>query len=181
MKTVDRFKPFLTLLEARYLPLLFIVARQAYVVYLWLLASSDRSVVSQCFSVLGALGYEFVYVGAIAWAEEKRFTKWTWLAAIAALIFSSAVAYHVYQESGVWAWLHVGYPLVGFFYTMNMFTLTRPTPVDETTTEDLKTLILELRNDNHSYTEIANELNMSRSAVYRIAQSENGFEKTFQK
>lgn len=173
----NRIKPFLVLLEVRYLPLLFIVARQAYVVYLWLIGSSDYSIVSECFAILGAVGYEFVYVGSIAWAEEKRFTKWTWLASIAALIFSSAVAYHVYQSDGAWAWLHVGYPLVGFFYTMNMFTLTRPPKPNETSEGDLRALIYQMRDDNQSYTQIANELNMSRSAVYRIATSENGIEK----
>jgi hypothetical protein len=118
----ERLAPFLVLLEARYAPLLFAVAPQAYAVYLWLWLGSDASVASFWFAVMGALGYELVYVGAIAWAEEGRSSMWTWMTALVALLFSVAVAYYVYRSQGVWAWLHAGFPLVAFAYTLNMHT-----------------------------------------------------------
>lgn len=117
-----RLAPFLVLLEARYAPLLFAVAPQSYAVYLWLWRGSDGADASFWFAVMGALGYELVYVGAIAWAEEGRSSLWTWLTAAVALLFSVAVAYYVYREQGVWAWLHAGFPLVAFCYTLNMHT-----------------------------------------------------------
>lgn len=116
-----RLAPFLVLLEARYAPLLFAVAPQAYAVYLWLFPA-PHSITGELFAVLGGIGYEFIYVGAIAWAEEGRWSFWTWATAVIALLFSMAVAYHVYEAQGAWAWLHSGFPLVAFCYTMNMHT-----------------------------------------------------------
>lgn len=118
----QRLAPFLVLLEARYAPLLFAVAPQAYAVYLWLWRGSDSSSASFWFAIMGALGYELVYVGAIAWAEEGRSSVWTWMTATVALLFSVAVAYYVYSAQGAWAWLHAGFPLVAFAYTLNMHT-----------------------------------------------------------
>lgn len=115
----ERLAPFLVLLEARYAPLLFAVAPQAYAVYLWLLPV-QYTVTGEVFAVMGGVGYEFIYVGAIAWAEEERWSLWTWLTAVIALLFSMAVAYYVYRSQGYWAWLHAGFPLVAFGYTMNM-------------------------------------------------------------
>lgn len=115
----QRLAPFLVLLEARYAPLLFAVAPQAYAVYLWLLPM-PYDATGEVFAVLGGLGYEFIYVGAIAWAEEGRWSVWTWVTAVAALAFSMLVAYHVYESQVGWAWLHAGFPLVAFCYTMNM-------------------------------------------------------------
>lgn len=116
-----RFAPFLVLLEARYAPLLFAVAPQAWAVYLWLFPQ-PYSMMGEVFAVMGGIGYEFIYVGAIAWAEEGRWSFWTWATAVIALLFSMAVAYHVYEAQGAWAWLHSGFPLVAFCYTMNMHT-----------------------------------------------------------
>lgn len=116
-----RFAPFLVLLEARYAPLLFAVAPQSYAVFLWLWRGSDLTDASFWFAVMGALGYELVYVGAIAWAEENRFSFWTWATAGVALGFSVLVAFYVYQAQGAWAWLHAGFPLVAFAYTLNMY------------------------------------------------------------
>lgn len=115
----ERLAPFLVLLEARYAPLLFAVAPQAYAVYLWLLPV-QYTVTGEVFAVMGGMGYEFIYVGAIAWAEEGRWSIWTWMTAMIALLFSMAVAYYVYRSQGDWAWLHAGFPLVAFGYTMNM-------------------------------------------------------------
>jgi hypothetical protein len=117
----ERLAPFLTLLEARYAPLLFAVAPQAYAVYLWLYPA-PYSTTGEVFAVMGGLGYEFIYVGAIAWAEEGRWSFWTWATAVIALVFSMIVAYYVYRSQGGWAWLHSGFPLVAFGYTMNMHT-----------------------------------------------------------
>lgn len=118
----QRLAPFLVLLEARYAPLLFAVAPQSYAVYLWLWRGSDQADASFWFAVAGALGYELVYVGAIAWAEEGRSSFWTWATAVVALAFSVVVAYYVYRSQGDWAWLHAGFPLVAFTYTLNMHT-----------------------------------------------------------
>lgn len=119
-----RLAPFLMLLEARYAPLLFAVAPQAYAVYLWLLPHPYDGT-GEFFAVMGGIGYEFIYVGAIAWAEEGRWSLWTWATAVIALLFSMAVAYYVYRSQGDWAWLHAGFPLVAFGYTMNMHAPTR--------------------------------------------------------
>lgn len=120
----ERLAPFLMLLEARYAPLLFAVAPQAYAVYLWLLPQ-PYDMTGEFFAVMGGIGYEFIYVGAIAWAEEGRWSLWTWATAVIALLFSMAVAYYVYRSQGSWAWLHAGFPLVAFGYTMNMHAPTR--------------------------------------------------------
>lgn len=113
-----RLAPFLVLLEARYLPLLFAASPQAYTVYRWLWEHSDNSMEAWVFSVMGGLGYEFVYVGAIAWAEEGRFNGWTWATALSALVFSISVAIYVHRVEGYAAILHAGFPLVAFCYTM---------------------------------------------------------------
>lgn len=115
----ERLAPFLILLEARYAPLLFAVAPQAWAVYLWLYPE-PYSMAGEFFAVMGGIGYEAIYVGAIAWAEEERWSFWTWGTAVIALLFSMAVAYYVYRYQGDWAWLHAGFPLVAFGYTMNM-------------------------------------------------------------
>lgn len=115
----QRLAPFLVLLEARYAPLLFAVAPQAYAVYLWLFPHPYDGY-GELFAVIGAIGYEAVYVGAIAWAEEGKASRWTWITAAAALIFSIAVAVYVYLPQGLWSILHAGFPLVAFCYTMQL-------------------------------------------------------------
>lgn len=110
-----RLAPFVALLDAKYLPLLFAGTPQAYTVYVWLVGSPEW------IRVLGALGYEMVYVGAIAWTEHGAFNRWTWLTALAALLFSIAVAIYVYWPGAGWgALLHAGFPLVAFCYTLQM-------------------------------------------------------------
>lgn len=115
----QRLAPFLILLEARYAPLLFAVAPQSYAVYLWLMPM-PYAITGEVFAILGALGYEFIYVGAIAWAEDGRASIWTWVTAVIALVFSVLVAYYVYRSQGWWAFLHAGFPLVAFGYTMQL-------------------------------------------------------------
>jgi hypothetical protein len=136
----QRLAPFLVLLEARYAPLLFAVAPQAYAVYLWLWRGSDRADASFWFAIAGALGYELVYVGAIAWAEEGRSSFWTWATAGVALIFSVVVAFYVYRAQGEWAWLHAGFPLVAFCYTLNMYSKRSPSAQAATAQEPLAAL-----------------------------------------
>lgn len=117
----SRIEPFLALLEARYLPLLFAAAPQSYVVFLWLWTSSDKSSASFVFAILGAMGYEMVYVGAIAWAEGRTHGAWVWSTAIVALVFSVAVAIYVHWPTqGYGAILHAGFPLVAWCYTMTI-------------------------------------------------------------
>jgi hypothetical protein len=119
----QRLAPFLVLLEARYAPLLFAVSPQSYAVYLWLFPA-PYDLTGEVFAVLGALGFEFVYVGAIAWAEDEKASWWTWGTAAVALVFSVLVAYYVYRSQGAWALLHAGFPLVAFFYTMQLHGMT---------------------------------------------------------
>lgn len=150
-----RLAPFLMLLDAKYLPLLVAVAPQAYAVYRWLILSGAPEAIA----TLGAVGYEAIYIGAIAWAEEERWSFWTWATAVVALLFSMSVAYYVYQAQGWWALLHTGFPLVAFCYTMNMHvasaaqvaaTLTAPvltvddTPLALTKTQQVKALAARL-------------------------------------
>lgn len=119
LSTQERVAPFLALLEARYAPLLCSVAPQAYAVFLWLWEGSNGTWAAFVFSILGALGYESVYVGAIAWTLEGRKSRWTWATSLVALGFSVLVAGYVYYDTqGWWALLHSGFPLVGFCYTM---------------------------------------------------------------
>jgi hypothetical protein len=119
LTTEERVAPFLALLEARYAPLLCSVAPQSYAVFLWLWEGSNGSWAAFLFSILGALGYESVYVGAIAWTLEGRKSAWTWATSFVALGFSVLVAGYVYYDTqGWWALLHSGFPLVGFCYTM---------------------------------------------------------------
>lgn len=115
-----RLAPFLILLEARYAPLLFAVAPQAFAVYLWLFPRPTYDGWGEIFAIIGAIGFEAVYVGAIAWAEEGKAGGWTWLTAGAALVFSVAVAIFVYLPQGWWAALHAGFPIVAFCYTMQL-------------------------------------------------------------
>lgn len=119
-----RLAPFLALLDAKYAPLLFAVAPQSYAVFLWLWLHSDRSGAAYWFAVLGAVGFEWVYVGAIAWAEEGKSSRWTWATATIALVFSCAVAIYVHLDQEGWATLHMGFPLVAFAYTINMYKAT---------------------------------------------------------
>jgi hypothetical protein len=136
----QRFAPFLVLIEARYAPLLFAVAPQSYAVFLWLWRGSDLTDASFWFAVMGALGYELVYVGAIAWAEEGRSSFWTWATAGVALVFSIVVAFYVYRAQGAWAWLHAGFPLVAFTYTLNMHSKRPASAIPSTAQAPLQTL-----------------------------------------
>lgn len=113
-----RLGPFLALLDARYLPLLFAVAPQAWAVYAWLLASETPPAVA----ALGAVGYEAVYIAAVAWAEygggDVRAQRRT---ALGALGFSVAVAvYHYWPMQGWGALLHAGFPVVAYLLTLQM-------------------------------------------------------------
>ena len=116
----QRLAPLLALLDAKYFPLLFAVAPQSYAVYLWLWRESDGTNAAFWFAVMGAIGYEFIYVGAIAWAEHGEATRWTWVTAGVALVFSIFVAVYVYIDQGYWSALHAGFPLVAFCYTITM-------------------------------------------------------------
>lgn len=123
-----RLQAFTVLLDIRYLPLLFAAAPQSYSVFLWLWHGSDLSQAAYVFAILGALGFEFVYVGAIAWAEHQAKTNWTWITAASALVFSILVAIYVHSSEGYWAALHAGFPFVAFCYTMAMHAASLPQP-----------------------------------------------------
>jgi hypothetical protein len=120
MTAKERLAPLGALLDARYFPLLFAAAPQAYTVYKWLYGG-DKSGEGWIFAIIGAFGFEMVYIGAIAWAEGKAKSRWFWITAVAALVFSVLVALRVYiPTEGGWAFLHSGFPIVAFCYTMLM-------------------------------------------------------------
>ncbi len=120
MNAKERLAPLEALLDARYFPLLFAAAPQSYVVYKWL-SLNDRTTEGWLFAIIGAMGFEAVYVGAIAWAEGRTKSYWFWITAVAALIFSMLVAARVYWGIETeWALLHSGFPLVAFCFTMLM-------------------------------------------------------------
>jgi hypothetical protein len=120
-----RLGPFLDLLDARYAPLLFVATPQAYTVYAWLIADGTPAWVA----ILGGLGFEAVYVGAIAWAERGAGWQAARPPAITALLFSVGVAVaHYGVTSGGLAVLHIGFPLVGYAYTVMMHAKTGPRP-----------------------------------------------------
>jgi hypothetical protein len=112
-----RMGPFVALLDARYLPLLFAVAPQSYTVYAWLLAGGAP----QEIAFMGGVGFEVIYVGAIAWADHGAGWQAARLPAITALVFSVAVAVaHYAPAQGALAVLHAGFPLVAYAYTVMM-------------------------------------------------------------
>lgn len=114
---LQRLAPFLDLLDARFLPLLFAYAPQAYTVYAWLLASGTPEEIA----LLGGIGFEFISVGAIAWAERGAGWQAARGPALTALAFSVAVAVaHYAPVQGYMAILHAGFPLVAYFYTLMM-------------------------------------------------------------
>lgn len=125
-----RLAPFTALLDARYFPLLVAALPQAHTIYKWLWLGSDRTEDSWLFSVVGALGFEMVYVGAIAWAEGKQEGKdhsfWFWMTALTSLVFSTVVAaYTFWPTQPGWAILHSGFPIVAFAYTMLIHSATK--------------------------------------------------------
>lgn len=161
----ERLAPFLMLLEARYAPLLFAVAPQAYAIYLWLFPRPYDGT-GEAFAVLGALGFEFVYVGAIAWAEDGKAGIWTWITAVIALLFSVAVAYYVYRSQGWWALLHAGFPLVAFGYTMQLhnLTLARKVTAPDSSMPATETAPLSRRKQ---VTALADRMGKSESTIWR--------------
>lgn len=112
-----RLAPFLDLLDARFLPLLFAYAPQAYTVYAWLKAGGAP----ESIALLGGVGFEFISVGAIAWAERGAGWSAARGPALTSLAFSVAVAVaHYATTQGALAVLHAGFPLVAYFYTLMM-------------------------------------------------------------
>jgi hypothetical protein len=112
-----RLGPFLDLLDARYAPLVFVATPQAFTVYAWLLTDGAPPWVA----VMGGIGFEFVYVGAIAWAERGAGWEAARVPAVTALLFSVAVAVaHYGTTRGTLAVLHIGFPVVGYAYTRMM-------------------------------------------------------------
>jgi len=113
----NRVEPFFDLLDARYLPLLFAYAPQAYTVYAWQLASGAPTAIA----LLSGIGFEFVSVGSIAWAERGAGWQAARWPSVTALVFSVAVAVaHYGVREGALAFLHAGFPLVAYFYTLMM-------------------------------------------------------------
>jgi hypothetical protein len=119
-EVLKRIKPFLDLLDAKYLPLLFIASPQAYVVYRWLLEGSLQTSADFIFAVLGSIGFEAVYVSAVVWASERP-NRWVWFTSVSALLFSSGIALRVYwQQDAWWSLLHLGYPVISYFYSLTV-------------------------------------------------------------
>jgi len=123
-----RLGPFLALLDARFAPLLVVALPQAWVVYQWL-DNQKYEFFSNLFAVIGAIGFEAVYVGVIAWAEGRADTRWVRITSVTALVFSALVAVKVYfptWDNSTWqgqlagALLHAGFPLLACCYTMTI-------------------------------------------------------------
>ena len=123
-----------SLFTPRDIPLLFVVLPQAYTVALWQwegragpltgAAWSIGAWVALVFAILGGIGYEAIYVGAVAWARRitsRAAHAWAFLTALSALGFSVGVAVYVYRAQGGAAWLHAGFPVVAFLYTVMTF------------------------------------------------------------
>jgi hypothetical protein len=130
-----RVSPIKTLLNIKYFPLLVAGAQQCYVVGQWLMQGAAdgnkdwmKLVLDIIFSIVGALGLEGFYIGAIAWGtggifetKGQRFWNgfWFWMVSLVALVGSSLVAFHLYYpKQQEWAFLHSMFPLGCFFYTM---------------------------------------------------------------
>ena len=160
----QRLAPFLVLLEARYAPLLFAVAPQAYAVYLWLFPHPYDGW-GELFAVIGAIGFEAVYVGAIAWAEEGRAGRWTWVTAAAALIFSIAVAVYVYLPQGWWSALHAGFPIVAFCYTMQLHKMIAPR--ERAAVSDVPAETVQLLSKTQWVRQLALSRGVSESTIWR--------------
>lgn len=112
-----RLGPFLDLLDARYLPLILVVSPQAWTMYAWLVREGSPEVIAR----MGAVGYESIFVGAIAWAERGAGWRSARLPAVTALLFAVAVAVAYYGPgSGTLAIVHIGSPLVAYAYTLMM-------------------------------------------------------------
>jgi hypothetical protein len=72
------------------------------------------------FAVLGSIGFEAVYVSVVIWSSERP-NKWVWFTSVAALLFSSGIALRVYwQQDGWWSLLHLGYPVISYFYSLTV-------------------------------------------------------------
>lgn len=146
-----RLSPFLDLLDARYMPLACAAIPQAHAVYTWLYHSyipSQRTLDTLIISIIGGLGFELIYVGAIAWSapsrtlvdergQKSKQSFWYLVTAIIALVFSTAVAFYSFSNlasfpNGNWlvenvgAFLHIGFPLVAFAYTMYIHNAVNP-------------------------------------------------------
>lgn len=141
------------LFTIHYLPLLLVALPQAYAVGLWLWLGAGYAELNSTaawsalvMAIIGAAGYEAIYVGAIGWAEQSAATRWTWATAITAWLFSVAVAVYVYRDQGAAALLHAGFPTVAFFYTVTMHhaALRRPSVVEVDPTTQLATAVTTL-------------------------------------
>lgn len=140
-----RLAPFLALLDARFAPLLVVALPQAWVVYQWL-DNQKYEFFSNAFAIIGAIGFEAVYIGVIAWAEGRANRNWVKVTSIAALVFSALIAVRVYwvnwdKTLGDWggllsALLHAGFPLLAYCYTMTIHSalnndVKQPEPVSQ--------------------------------------------------
>lgn len=167
-----RLEPFAALLDARYTPLLFLVLPQAFTVFLWLATSvpkeSEYASAAFVFAIIGAIGFEFTSVGAIAWAETNRVNLWSRVTAIISLVFSMLIAYHVYQDRP-WALLHTGNALVSFCYTLSIFSKSVPPVISS---DDSLSLAQLMKERGCSYREIAKELQLPLTAVFRLLNTE---------
>jgi hypothetical protein len=125
-KTVkQRLAPFLALMDGRFFPLLIVALPQAFVVYQWLESGNHKyEGWSTVFAVIGAMAFESIYVGVIAWAEGRADQRWVQGTTLASLGFSALVAVKVYwpgwQEELSSAILHAGFPLLAYCYSMTI-------------------------------------------------------------
>ena len=106
-----------------YLPLALLAIPQSINVGKWLYV--DNSLITAIASWSGGMAFEAAYVGLIAWTGTVHRTRWFWLTAMVALGFSVAIAVVLYAPvQGLQAWLHAGFPMVAFGYTMIIHEIT---------------------------------------------------------
>ena len=104
------------------LPLVCAVSYQSFVVYQWLWQGShDTGWPTWIACILGGLGFEFLYVASIAFAESRGANGWTWITAFVCMAFSTSVAVYVYRDQGWAALLHAGFPIGAACFAMQLY------------------------------------------------------------
>lgn len=159
---------------AMYLPLALLAIPQSINVGKWLY--TDSSVMTIVAAWSGGMAFEAAYVGLIAWTGTTHRTRWFWLTALAALGFSVAIAVVVYAPSQKGqAWLHAGFPIVAFGYTMIIHEITshlRAAALSPEKHKELLKQLAEFETEAHTAKSLAITLEKERDEAQRVAKAE---------
>lgn len=71
-------------------------------------------------AVLAGIAFDAVMVVTTMGRREGRMSPWGWATALAASVFSAAVALHVYGGWSAGPWLHIGYPVITFLFAQHL-------------------------------------------------------------